>query len=92
MLRSLKEKSAKEAVEKTHAAKQALDREAAALESKLQQMTANLKASPEDLPCARLRKETLECFRGEGPGHPLACSSQVEAFTACARNVSKLER
>lgn len=86
MVRSLKEQSAREAVAKMEIRKQALERETAILDEKLQNVTVNLKASADELPCARSRKETLECLRaGERQ-----CEEVIEAFKACAQNVSKL--
>ncbi len=90
VLRAVKEQRAKDAQAQTEAAQEALISAAEQLNKKFDGVSMRLPESAEDLPCAQFRKETLQCYQKAGAENPADCIPQVEAFTACARNVSKL--
>ena len=90
MLRSVKAERAKEVASRADAAQAVLEKAADALHAQFRSVPINLPKSPAELPCAELRKATLQCYQGPGAANPAACASQVDAFAACARNVSKI--
>lgn len=91
MLKSLKQQQVKEAYEREQKAELALVESGEKLQEKLRSFgyPSNVSGrAPE--PCENFRNAIATCYRVNGKDNPLACAGEVEAFTECAKQLSKV--
>lgn len=90
LYREVKEAHLKEAHELEQTHRLAVLDSAKQLEEKLDQL--NFPTDPSVLvkPCATFREAITTCYKANGKDNPLACAGEVEAFTECAKQLSRL--
>jgi len=93
MFRGLKEEQVKEAYQREQTEQMALLESSEKLRAKLDSLHIPVD-QPEDTekPCASFREAIATCYRVNGKSNPLACVSDVEAFTECAKQLSKISQ
>lgn len=60
------------------------------LEERLEQLNFPTKSSATAKPCATFREAITTCYKANGKENPSACADEVEAFTECAKQLSRL--
>lgn len=89
MFSEVKKAQLKEAHELEQAERLALVKSGKVLEDKLAKLNFPTKG-PRTLPCASFRDAITVCYKVNGKDNPLACVAQVEAFTECAKQLSRI--
>lgn len=91
MISEIKKAQLQEALEMEQAEREAVLETGKALQEKLASLNFTGK-SPSAMPCASFRDDITVCYKVNGKDNPLACVAQVEAFTECAKQLSKLSK
>lgn len=90
MLQEVKKDQLKELHEREQAMNVAVSRSATELEDKLNALNfPKTSAGNSPKPCASFRTALTTCYRVNGKENPLACAGEVEAFTECAKLLSR---
>lgn len=93
MFREVKEAQLKDAHELEQAERIALEESGRKLQEKLSALNFPANSSSEtSKPCGELREAITVCYRVNGKDNPLACLADVEAFTECARQLSRISQ
>lgn len=89
LLQSIKENALKSAHDREQDAQTTLAGESDKLDEQLKNLNIPLKSLAEDhpKPCDSLRAAVAECYKRQGPENALFCTSEVEAFTECAKHL-----
>lgn len=92
-LKSFKEEELKKAHEREQSAQSTLVDVSSKLDEqfeklKIQTNSANDSSAPK--PCESFRNAVVQCYEQHGSTNVLACSSQVDAFTECAKQLCNL--
>ncbi|KAI0560039.1 hypothetical protein FGB62_127g13 [Gracilaria domingensis] len=90
MLREMKDSQLKEADEREQKAREALTSSVTALDKKLNDLNFPSGASETFKPCAAFRERITTCYKVNGKDNPLACAGEVEAFSECAKQLSRI--
>lgn len=91
MLREMREGLLNEAKDRELRAHQVLAESVDKLQARL--TTINFpdgKSNQGPQPCADFRERITTCYKVNGKDNPLACAGEVEAFTECARQLSRI--
>lgn len=86
----MKEAQLKEVHELEQTHRRAVLESAKQLEERLGQLNFPTKSSVTMKPCATFREAITTCYKANGKDNPLACTGEVEAFTECAKQLSRL--
>lgn len=98
MLRTLREDALKSTQEREQFALSSFTERSAELDKKLRSVRIPIQsgdpASEESssTPCESFRNAVTACYKEHGSGDVLACSSQVEAFTECAKQLCNVSQ
>lgn len=93
LLRRVKEEAVKEAYEREQTEHTALAEHAQQLRAKLVALNVPLdEPDAPGKPCASFRDAILACYKVNGKSNPLACVGDVEAFTECAKQLSRISQ
>lgn len=92
LLKSIKEDALKSANEREQNAHTILADVSAKLDERLSNLNVPRTSPSEDdpKPCASLRTAVTACYKENGIESALACTSQVEAFTECAKQLCSM--
>lgn len=92
MYRELKEAQVKQVHQLEQAERLAVLSSAQLLDDKLSSLNFPLNASTPVKPCATFRDAITQCYKANGKDNPLACAGQVEAFSECAKQLTRIGR
>lgn len=93
MFRDMKEAQLREAHELEQAEQIAIEESGKKLQESLSALNFPSDSSSEQSqPCAAFREAITLCYRVNGKDNPLACLADVEAFTECARQLSRISQ
>ncbi|CAN8061763.1 unnamed protein product [Agarophyton chilense] len=90
MLREIKELQLREADEREQKAREALSNSVTTLDKKLNSLNFPNGPSETQKPCAAFRDRITTCYKVNGKENPLACAGEVEAFSECAKQLSRI--
>lgn len=93
MFREIKEAQLKDVHELEEAERSALVESGKKLQEKLRGLNfPGNTSSAATHPCASFRDAITVCYRVNGKDNPLACVAEVEAFTECAKQLSRISQ
>lgn len=93
MFREVKEAQLKETHELEQAERSALEESGRKLQDKLTALNFPVNTSSAEVqPCGSFRDAITVCYRVNGKDNPLACVAEVEAFTECAKQLSRISQ
>lgn len=75
-------------IEQTH--RLAAVESAKKIEAKLSSLNVISASDVAAKPCAVFRSAITACYKQNGKENPLACAAEVEAFTECAKQLSRI--
>lgn len=93
MFREVKEAQLKEVHELEQAERIAIEESGKKLQGKLSALNFPTNTSSAAAqPCASFRDAITVCYKVNGKDNPLACVAEVEAFTECAKQLSRISQ
>lgn len=90
LIREMKELQLKEADEREKQSQEVLNQSVNALDKKLRSLHFPDGTATATKPCASFRERITACYKVNGKDNPLACAGEVEAFSECARQLSRI--